>query len=98
MALDISVSETLHGGFWPSSRFSLDVEDEFIDDGTICEEYAEDAPFVGCRHNRPTPSFCVGCDVFVGYFIVVHSAHGNLRPFWVARAVTNPSPYSGHRN
>jgi hypothetical protein len=47
MALDISVSETLRGGFWPSSRFGLDVEDEFMDDGIIREEYAEDAPFVG---------------------------------------------------
>ena len=47
MASDILVSKTLNGGFWPSSRFILDVEDEFMDDGTIREEYAEDAPFVG---------------------------------------------------
>jgi hypothetical protein len=46
MALDISVSKTLCGGFWPSSRFGLDVEDEFMDDGTVHEEYTEDAPFV----------------------------------------------------
>jgi hypothetical protein len=32
MASDISVSETLYGRFWPSSRFGLDVEDEFMDD------------------------------------------------------------------
>jgi hypothetical protein len=60
MALDISVLETLRGGFWPSSRFGLDVEDEFMDDNTVCEEYAEDAPFVGRRRNHPAPSFCVG--------------------------------------
>jgi hypothetical protein len=98
MASDISVSETLYGGFWPSSRFGLDVEDEFMDDGTVREEYAEDAPFVGRRRDRPVPSFRVGRDVYVGYFIAVHSTDGNLRPFWVAQAVTNLSPNPGHRN
>jgi hypothetical protein len=98
MALDISVSETLRGGFWPSSRFGLDVEDEFMDDGTIHEEYAEDAPFVGCRCDRPAPSFRVGQDVYARYFIAVRSADGDLRPFWVAQAVTNPSPDPSHRN
>jgi hypothetical protein len=38
MASDISISETLYGEFWPSSRFGLDVEDEFMDDGTVREE------------------------------------------------------------
>ena len=98
MASDILVSETLHGRFWPSSRFGLDVEDEFLDDGTICEEYAEDAPCVGRRYNRPAPSFCIGRDEYVGYFIVVYFADGNLGPFWVAQAVTNLSPNPGHRN
>jgi hypothetical protein len=98
MASDISVSETLHGRFWPSSRFGLDVEDEFMDDGIVREEYAKDAPFVGRRRDCPAPSFCVGQDVYAGYFIAVRSADGNLRPFWVARAVTNPSPNPGHRN
>jgi hypothetical protein len=84
MASDISVSETLRGGFWPSSKFGLDVEDEFMDDSTVREEYAEDAPFVGRRCDRPAPSFHVGRDVYVGYFIAVRSADGNLRPFWVA--------------
>jgi hypothetical protein len=97
MASEISVSETLRGGFWPSSRFGLDVEDEFMDDGTVREEYAEDAPFVGRRHDRPAPSFRVGRDVYAGYFITVCSTDGDLRPFWVARAVTNPSPNLGHR-
>jgi hypothetical protein len=96
MALDISVSETLCGGFWPSSRFGLDMEDEFMDDGTVCEEYAEDAPFMGRRHDHPAPSFRVGQDVYAGYFIAVRSTDGDLRPFWVARAVTNPSPDPGH--
>ena len=47
MALDISVSKTLHSGFWPSSKFGVDVEDEFMDDDTVREEYTIDAPFVG---------------------------------------------------
>jgi hypothetical protein len=98
MASDISVSETLRGGFWPSSRFGLDVEDEFMDDGTIREEYAEDAPFVGRRRDRPAPSFRVGQDVYARYFIAVRFADGDLRPFWVARAITSPSLDPGHRN
>jgi hypothetical protein len=98
MASDISVSETLCSGFWPSSRFGLDVEDEFIDDGTICEEYAKDAPFVERRRDRPVPLFCVGQDVYARYFIAVRSTDGDLCPFWVARAITNPSLDPGHRN
>jgi hypothetical protein len=84
MASDISVSETLRGGFWPSSRFGPDVEDEFMDDGTVREEYVEDAPFVGRRCIRPAPSFRIGRDVYAGYFIAVCSVNGNLCPFWVA--------------
>jgi hypothetical protein len=98
MASDISVSKTLRGWFWPSPKFGLDVEDEFMDDGIVREEYAEDAPFVGRRHDCLAPSFRVGRDVYVGYFITVRSADGDLRPFWVARAVTNPSLDPGHRN
>jgi hypothetical protein len=69
-----------------------------MDDGTIHEEYAEDAPFVGCRCDRPAPSFRVGQDVYARYFIAVRSADGDLRPFWVARAVIYPNLDSGHRN
>jgi hypothetical protein len=83
MASDILVTETLRGGFWPSSRFGLDVEDEFMDDGIVREEYAEDAPFVGRRRDRPVPSFRIGRDVYAGYFIAVRSVDGDLRPFWV---------------
>ena len=98
MALDISVSETLHGGFWPSSRFGLDVEDEFMDDDIVREECTEDAPFVGCRRDRPAPSFCVGQDVYVRYFIAVYSADGVCVHFGSLEAVTNPSPDPRHHN
>lgn len=69
-----------------------------MDDGTVCEEYAEDAPFVGRRRDRPPPSFCVGRDVYARYFLAVRSTDGDLRPFWVARAVSNPNPDPGHRD
>jgi hypothetical protein len=98
MASDISISETLRGEFWPSSRFGLDVEDEFMDDDTVHEEYVEDALFVGRRRDRPAPSFRVGRDIYARYFIAVRSANGDLHPFWVARAVTNPSSDPGYRN
>jgi hypothetical protein len=69
-----------------------------MDDGTVREEYAEDAPFVGRRRDRPPPSFRVGRDVYAGYFLAVQSADGDLRPFWVARVVNNPNPDPGHRD
>jgi hypothetical protein len=84
MASEISVLKKLQNGFWPSSRSGPTVEDEFMDDGTIHEEYAEDAPFVGRRRDSLPPSFRVGRDVFVGYFLAVRPADGDLRSFWVA--------------
>ena len=60
-----------------------------MDDDTIHEEYVEDAPFVGQRRDCPPPSICIGCDVFARYFLVVRSANGDLRLFWVVWVVTN---------
>jgi hypothetical protein len=78
MASKILVPQTLQNGFWPSSRFNPAIEDEFMDDGTIGEEHAEDAPFVKQRCNRPTPSFRVGCDVFAGYFLAAICVRSRL--------------------
>jgi hypothetical protein len=69
-----------------------------MNDGTMREEYAEDALFVGRRRERPPPSFRVGRDVYAGYFLVVRSTDGDLCPFWVAHAVSNPNPDPGHRD
>jgi hypothetical protein len=52
-----------------------------MDDDTISEEYAKDASIVGYRCDRPPPSFHIGRNIFVGYFLVVYYANGNLRPF-----------------
>jgi hypothetical protein len=54
-----------------------------MDDGTVREEYAEDIPFVGCRRDRPLPSFRVSRDVYAGYFLrcdrqMVICAHSGL--------------------
>ena len=65
-------------------------------DGTLHEEDAEDAPFVGRRHDCPRPSFHVNRDTHVGSFIVVRPANGDPKPFWFARAITDPSPDLGH--
>jgi hypothetical protein len=81
MDAGISVLQTLQNGFWPSSRFAPTIEDEYMDDGTVRKEYAEDAPFVGRRRDRPPPSFHVGRDVYAGYFLAVRSTDGDLRPF-----------------
>jgi hypothetical protein len=69
-----------------------------MDDGTVRKEYAKDAPFVGRRCDRPPPSFCVGHDVYAGYFLAVQWTDGDLRPFWVACAVINPNPDPGYRD
>ena len=77
----ISIPQTLQNGFWSSSRFVPTIEDEYMDDGTLLEEYVEDAPFVGCRHDRPPPSFHVSCDVYARYFLAVQLINGDLHPF-----------------
>ena len=65
VALDapLLVHDTLQYGFWPASRITTNVEDQMEDDGTVREEYAEDAPFVGRRRDRLRPLFRVGHDV-----------------------------------
>ena len=77
----ILVPQTLQKGLWPSSRFVPTVEDEYMDDGRVRKEYAEDALFVGYRHDCPPPSFRVGRDVYARYFLAVQSINGDLRPF-----------------
>ena len=71
MYVAISVPHTLQNGFWPFSRFAPIVEDEYMDDGIVREEYAKDAPFMGRRCDCHPPSFRVNCDVYVGYFLAV---------------------------
>jgi hypothetical protein len=82
----------LQNRFWALSTFGPIVEDQFCDHGTMREEYAEDAPFVGRKRDRPAPSFQVGRDVFFGYFLVMPLTDGDLCLFWVARAVTRYKP------
>ena len=100
-ALDepLTMRRTLVDGFWPTTRVTHEQEDEMHKDGTLREEYAEDAPFVGRRRDRPPPSFRVGRDVYAGYFIVVRPADDDDgKPFWLGRAITNPNPDPGHVN
>ena len=82
------------GGFWPTSRIELNIADHMEKGGTLHEEYAEDPIFVGRRRDRPRPSFRVGKDTMAGYFVVVRPSDGDPKPFWLARALTNPSPNS----
>jgi hypothetical protein len=56
-----------------------------LDHDTVCEGYSKDATFLGRRCDRPSPSFCIGRDVYAEYFLVVRSANGDLLPFWVVR-------------
>ena len=92
------VREALLDGFWPTSRIANEEEDQMEDDGTLREEYAEDPPFVGHRRDRPPPSFRVGRDMYASYFVVFRPADDDSKPFWLARAFTNPNPDPGHVN
>ena len=72
--------------------------DEIGDGVRPHEQHEEEAPFVGRRRDRPCPSFNVLRDTFAGYFAAVRPADGDLKPFWLARALTNPNPDPGHLN
>ena len=69
--------DALLDGFWPASRIAPREIDRMQRDGTLREEDAEDAPFVGRRRDHPRPSFRVNRDTHVGSFIVVHPADGD---------------------
>lgn len=55
--------ETLENGFWPSSRYDSEEEDQYLDNNIMREEYAEDASFVDRRRDRLTSSFHVVHDL-----------------------------------
>ena len=86
----------LHG-FWPNTEIIEEEDENRIQRDVIePEEEAEDAPFVGRRRDRPRASFRVNRNTFASYFVVVHPADGDPKPFWLARAITNPNPDPGH--
>jgi hypothetical protein len=78
---DLIVSRSLRNGFWPKPRISSIVEDRFIDNNELREEFGVDALFVGRWRDKPTPSFRVGRDVYACYFVVLHPSDGDNRPF-----------------
>jgi hypothetical protein len=71
VVLSILPTLSLQDGFWPVSRYAPALEDQFIADGTVREEYDEDDHFVGQRCDRLAPSFRVLCDLYKGYFVAV---------------------------
>jgi len=75
-----------------------EVEDQYLEDGQMHEEFSEDSSFVGRRRDHLAPSFCVGSDVYVGYFVAVRHADGDRRQFWLVCALTNPNLDPGHVN
>jgi hypothetical protein len=89
MVQDPILSRTLRTWFWPKTRISPTAEDKFMGNGELREEFGVDAPFVERRRDRPVPLFRIGRDVYAGYFIVLCPNDGNIRPFWIVRALTN---------
>jgi hypothetical protein len=61
----------------------------YMENGELQEEFSVDAPLVGRKHDRPTISFSVGRDVFVGYFVIVRLNENEKRLCWIAWALTN---------
>ena len=88
--------ERLMEGFWPTSRVEEEEADHMDGNGRVGEEYEKDAPFVGRRCDRPRPSFRVMRDMYGGYFVVVRPADGDMKSFWLGRAMTNPNPNPDH--
>ena len=64
----IEPSAFLRDGFWPSTQIEATVEDQYVEDGGIREEFADDEAFVGQLRDRPLQSFRVGRNLFEGYF------------------------------
>jgi hypothetical protein len=91
LVLLIQHSTLLRDGFWPVSLYAPAIEDQFVEDGSVREEYDEDDHFVGQRRDCPIPSFRVACDLYKGYFVAVRPTNGNSRPLWIARAVSDPN-------
>jgi hypothetical protein len=67
------------------------LEDQFVEDGSVHEEYDEDDHFVGQRQDCPVPIFWVLCNLYEGYFVVVQPVNDNSLPLWIARAKSYPN-------
>jgi len=88
--------EALKDGFWLALRITKKPKDQMREDGTLPEGLARDNPFIERRRDRPRPSFCIETDCFASYFVIVRPTDNDPKPFWLARALTNPNPDLGH--
>jgi len=55
-----------------------EVEDQIQENGTLCEEDAEETSFIGCRHDCQLSLLYIGRDVCVNYLFALHSIDGDL--------------------
>lgn len=60
----------MQNGLWPTLTFAIEVKDQFLNDGKICDEFAENASIVGHRREHRAPLFCVGRDVYARVLVV----------------------------
>ena len=72
---------SLQNGLWPSIRIVHAVEDEFTEEDDVRKEYGEDDHFVGHRCDHPPPSFQIGRDLYVGYFVALRPQDKDNHPF-----------------
>lgn len=64
-AVDVSIEPfiTLGDGFWPSMQIYATLEDQFVEDGKLCDQFVNDDVCVVEIRNRPEPSFRVARDI-----------------------------------
>jgi hypothetical protein len=91
LVLPVQPLSSLRDGFWLVTWFTSALEDQFVEDNSVCEEYDEDDYFVGQGRDRLAPSFQVLHDLFEGYFIIVWLTDGDSRPLWIARTKSDPN-------
>jgi hypothetical protein len=91
LVLQVQPLPSLCDGFWPVTRFAAALEDQFVEDGSVCKEYDEDDHFIGQTRDHPALSFRVSCYFFEDYFVVVWPTDNDSQPLWIVHTKSDPN-------
>ena len=87
--LDLESFGVLHQGCWPHIWQTFEVQVIHNNDGKIIEEFDEDDLYIGpCKRCLP-PSFYIGRDCKVGYFLFACLENGSDILVWLGHTVSN---------
>ena len=81
----------LRDGFWRSPQIEATMEDLYVEECGIREEFVGHEAFVGQLRDRPLQSFRVDRDLFARYYVAIRLADGDTGQIWIARALSNPN-------